>query len=612
MDIMNSLESLSNELFDAILSQITSKRELNFLSQTSRSLYHRTTPKLYQSWSYHGLHPSLLRPVTKHCKLLRQFLETINFRPDLAAHVKELDIREWGDCPRVEHYLGMMDGYYIRVEKEKQEKRERQRGTLMDDFVFGEESTRDEDDENESSYEESESEEYSDDEEEVEDIDMEEVDFLGPVQPFDHTDCLEGQCTASTPAGLRRAGKDYEREDMLVDYRKIWLEEDADEHCHKDPKEEDELIIMLFNKLPNLKIMWMVMPEVPWSYDENVLCKFLEDTKSLISSGTLQKLETLYICSPMHQGGIGHREYELDLRSLLPFMYLPNLRSLHTLTTYIDRNSRNPPVDYAPLKHTSNITHLTYDESALDPFDVISSLSMFKALKSFRWTTEPSGFGCGDGFVGFQSSFGTALSAHKGTLEELYFDNRHSQNDGQARARQNRAKDAILIGSLKEYPRLRKLAIDVNSLVGHQAWTPNPIALVDVLPTNLSELTLFVNILQVETPESRWTVFENQLFSLAFLNMLRNAASKLPKLRKVRIELTRDREIWRTGEMAEIELESGIVALKQVKEACEEVGIGFEVAVAVEGCSDDVREVGNTTIPYFLEQIKMRNPGRDF
>lgn len=293
-------------------------------------------------------------------------------------------------------------------------------------------------------------------------------------------------------------------------------------------------------------------------------------------------------------------------------MRLPNMRSLYTLTTYIYWESINSPVDYTPLKHTSNITHLTYDESALQPYDVIQSLSIFNGLKSFRWTTEPSCSGRGDGFVGFQSAFGNALTAHKGSLEELYFDNRHSQNDGRARTNQSLPPGAILIGSLKEYLKLRKLAIDINSLVGHQAWSPSPISLIELLPPNLSELTLFVNILQVEVPESRRTVFENQFFYLAFLDMIRNAANKLPTLRKVRIELTRDQETWRTGEMGEIELESGVVALKQVNDVCEEVGIEFEVGVAVEGCSDDVREVGNTTIPYFLEQIKTRNPGRDF
>lgn len=208
MDV-SRLERLSNELFDTILLHLPSQRDLNSLSLTSRNLYHRTVPTLYSSWSYHGLHPSLLYPVTKHYKPLRQSLETLNWRPDLAAHVKELDLREWGDCPRLEHYLGMMGGYDDRMKEEERLKRERQRGTLMDDDVFGEEGTRDEDDENDSSHEDDESVEYSDDESDFEDVENAEVEFLGPVQPFDHTDCIEGQCQASTNAGLRRAGRDY-------------------------------------------------------------------------------------------------------------------------------------------------------------------------------------------------------------------------------------------------------------------------------------------------------------------------------------------------------------------------------------------------------------------
>ncbi len=82
------------------------------------------------------------------------------------------------------------------------------------------------------------------------------------------------------------------REGILVDYFDILHEEN-----------EDKLVILLLSKLPNLRTMWMVMPEVSfeWSYPDNAFCQFLENTSDLATSGVLQKLETLYICSPMRK-----------------------------------------------------------------------------------------------------------------------------------------------------------------------------------------------------------------------------------------------------------------------------------------------------------------------
>ena len=88
-------ENLSNELFESITDHIEEPRELSTLCLVSRAFYHRVVPKLYQSWSYRGLE----QPTGS----IRSFLQTILARPDLAAHVKTLDIREWGKCPRECH-----------------------------------------------------------------------------------------------------------------------------------------------------------------------------------------------------------------------------------------------------------------------------------------------------------------------------------------------------------------------------------------------------------------------------------------------------------------------------------------------------------------------------
>jgi len=88
----NTFENLSNELFESIIDHIKETRELSTLCLVSRAFYHRVVAKLYHSWSYHGLEHST--------ESIRLFLYTILERPDLASHVRTLDIREWGKCPR--------------------------------------------------------------------------------------------------------------------------------------------------------------------------------------------------------------------------------------------------------------------------------------------------------------------------------------------------------------------------------------------------------------------------------------------------------------------------------------------------------------------------------
>lgn len=396
---------------------------------------------------------------------------------------------------------------------------------------------------------------------------------------------------------------------------------------------EDKLIALLFSMLPNLQTLWMVMPEVHYEteYEDNVLSQFLEKTDYLATSGTLQKLETLYICSPMRKfllplselgpptyiesldlGSKDHREYELDLRAIFPFMRLPNMRSLYTLTTHMWWERDTSPVDYAALKQTSNITTLSYDESALYSYDVIESLSIFKSLKSFRWTA-PSYFwiNVDRHFTTFQNLLGTALAAHKETLEEFYFDSR--QQDDRRGDKPPVEKDAILLGSLKEFKKLRSLALNVTSLCGHQKFVPSPTPLVELLPPNLETLTLFVKVVYIERAEGVWEMlFDDQLWYLNFLDMVRNAPTKLRRLRSIGIKLTRDRPTWEQRQRGLVEFEVNPFAFKEATEVCADVGIPFDIRVAVEVDVDSIREEGYTTIPYFLEQIKVRNPGRDF
>lgn len=197
----NSLETLSSELFDNILIYITTQHDLNSLSRTSKTLYHRTTPSLYRTWSYHGLQQEV--------QPLRQFLETLNWRPDLAAHVKELDTREWGNCPILSDYEGDCgENYEKRIKLEEEVKKEKERDTLMNDAIFG-----DEDRESDEIWEDSE-----EDDEEMEDVEMDdeeeeigsdELAFLGPILPFSHGYCDKNECKNSDRFAYQKAGLDF-------------------------------------------------------------------------------------------------------------------------------------------------------------------------------------------------------------------------------------------------------------------------------------------------------------------------------------------------------------------------------------------------------------------
>lgn len=167
--------------------------------------------------------------------------------------------------------------------------------------------------------------------------------------------------------------------------------------------------------------------------------------------------------------GAHHCDYTLEYHRLLPFLQLPRIKSVHTLTADF-----LPFHDFSPwyrqrYENSSNATNLTYDECALEPYAVMNSLWMFRSLETFRWTLAAPYNELKDRFVGFQSAFGKALFAHKDTLEELYLDCRHPQVLQRPSKFEGEA-DSILIGSFEQYPKLKKLAIDELFLLGNQDW----------------------------------------------------------------------------------------------------------------------------------------------
>lgn len=145
---------------------------------------------------------------------LKRFVDTLNWRPDLAAYVLELDLREWGDCPMLEDYVGEMDGeqYNKKLQKLAAIKKGRQKGTLMDDELLRSEA--DEVDQEESAYEEEHNNRSEGFEDEMsmdgseDEIFGEELRFLGPSQPLNHHDCNEGQCEFRISKTLTREARE--------------------------------------------------------------------------------------------------------------------------------------------------------------------------------------------------------------------------------------------------------------------------------------------------------------------------------------------------------------------------------------------------------------------
>lgn len=90
---LSIFEKLPAELHDLILEPLTLYDLIN-LSQVSRHFHNLITPRIYNSWTYNGRQHS--------SKSLQRFLRTVLENPQLGSLADTLDLREWGDCPRLE------------------------------------------------------------------------------------------------------------------------------------------------------------------------------------------------------------------------------------------------------------------------------------------------------------------------------------------------------------------------------------------------------------------------------------------------------------------------------------------------------------------------------
>lgn len=313
---------------------------------------------------------------------------------------------------------------------------------------------------------------------------------------------------------------------------------------------------------------------------------------------------------------------------MLPFFKLKALRSLYMLTLYTSIDHLNwPRTDFGPYKKTSEVTELVLDEGELCPDDAIQVIGVPKALKSFRWSQEVKCFSQGSCYGPFHNSLGDALRDHKYTLENLDIDVRHkyckenahrgnphaTTESLRARYRNYRnttedpeshtrgPQDAILVGSLKDFANVTTLSIDATALCGHQNWSPAPVQMIEVLPPSLQTLNLRVRIQQTESTEKPH--LDNTLWQDHVLDLIRRSEVKLPTLRNLGLLVMNHGWAGMRRYEQPVDEREYECFFTEIRGECERVGLKFSLAP-----SPDEK----TCIPYFQEQTKNRNPGRDF
>jgi hypothetical protein len=273
----------------------------------------------------------------------------------------------------------------------------------------------------------------------------------------------------------------------------------------------------------------------------------------------------------------------------------------------MDRINFESP-DIESYRQKSSITHLELDEAGLFPSDAIKILSVFKALERLRWSQEFSCFSTGSCYAPFHTSIGNALKTQRDTLADLDLDIRHRYCKDRGHAANPYAtadyplpeyiwnpelsirppRDAILIGSLKDFTAMRRLSIDATALCGHQQWVPAPVQMVDALPPNLETLNLRVILRRGEAgspSESEGpSRIDNTLFMSDFIDLVRNAEKKMPYLKNVGI-LIHVRH-WPGSE--------DDFLFKELDEECLNAGLKLRI--------ED--EPFGTKVPYFQERTK--------
>ena len=591
----NRLATLSPEVLDFIISYL-SKKDLASLAQVSRHYSLILARYLYSSWEHHGLDHSFR---SLHC-----FLRTLIQNPDIASLVKTLDVREWGGCPRPEDYLPGRLGSDDEVD-------------YSDDSDAMEEIDS----------------EMENDEDEDEDEDGEEDAVESSVED---KESISSSASKKSPMPVegRISDQEYNRDFPIIRLaaQKVGLPKAEIFDFEMDIRErkEDVLIAMLIATLPNLTTLYVVLPE-----DQEAVLNLVKRAVRP-ESVLLQRLETVYICSALRKriamslvltqlifctdiGIKGHREYHLNHHILSPFLDLPNPRSVYTLTVSdllwsLNNYSREPTSNYPPRYNTVNYA---LEQSDFNPLVVVDSLHDFKGLESFRWSQYISCISQGRCIGPFYRRLQTALEPFKESLVNLDLDLRRracleGRDAGHAfnprananemvplyREPQERENGRHLVGSMKDYSRLKSLSIDSSALHGDFAWGYSHRKIADSLPESLESILLQFTV-QNYNADALLIALSTTL-SEDVTDLAHRAHEKVPLLKNVTI-----RFLYTSNER-EIPTEWS-PELKSVQEAFLKARIKFQVTCGNLESRNELVEM-----PFFKATNERRlPPGRD-
>jgi hypothetical protein len=323
------LETLSTEIFENIISQIDEPQGLSRLCLVSHAIYERAVPKLYQSWTYHGLDHST--------KSLRNFLQTVIWRPDLAAHVRTLDVREWGHCRRLENEYGCPwsdKREWVNIKYEDVKERLEDWGYHLPDYLSGEVGGADED------YEDSDaqsngsdsSEEFSgSDAEDGSDVDVEQLitdredDLYSILKSSSRTSASNNEMRALWDRAMYLHLPETLTQEVSQLFRTVAIEAGLDRDVlvkhHASVYTENRnfavLIAHLLASLPNLQHLFMVFTEPDyWTEEQKAIPRMLEEAFNNEDNQILQSLETLHISSALRQFKYPHVDSRLTLSQI--------------------------------------------------------------------------------------------------------------------------------------------------------------------------------------------------------------------------------------------------------------------------------------------------------
>lgn len=279
-------------------------------------------------------------------------------------------------------------------------------------------------------------------------------------------------------------------------------------------------VMLLLHRLPHLQTLHVVGHAADSTFDR-FLTEYFVGLPPPVFPPAFQSLRELSFTSPYITGGI-------NCVSLLILLSLPCIRCIDV---YLFDETDNPP-DPASAP-TSTVTDLRIAPGMVPPLFLSGLLRIPQALISFAFR----------GTTGYDVSFNprafkNELQAHRDSLEFLFLDfdfEEECTEDDETEETDGRARP--MVGSLRDWPRLRSLTCGLSALLG-KLFRTDTLRLVDVVPSGLRVLEV---VLDSSYPCER-TLGE-------VLGLLERKEEVVPELQRLGVALE-DEEQFETLRMA--------------------------------------------------------------